>query len=168
MTERFERAYNTLIDAFFDGTLAKGNCSACAVGNIVAGAHKAKVSMELNDDSDYWYWDVYCSIDNSSWSNLFVTVSEKQYKRNKNDKFIKSSLKLIEPTGYNEDELARIEFAFEIHTKITIGNYQKYSEKEILEDQYNGLCAVFEVMGELDNIEIDYKSKLKEKEGLLV
>ena len=38
MTARFKFAYDALCEAFFNGTLAKGTCMACACGNIVAKA----------------------------------------------------------------------------------------------------------------------------------
>ncbi|MCW3109903.1 MAG: hypothetical protein JWQ09_4409 [Segetibacter sp.] len=33
-SERFERAVSALVDAFYKGTLRKGDCAACAVGNM--------------------------------------------------------------------------------------------------------------------------------------
>jgi hypothetical protein len=46
MTQRFEKAYNALYNAFMNGTLAKGTCAACAVGNIVADAMGAKIKID--------------------------------------------------------------------------------------------------------------------------
>src|SRR5688572_25109377 len=37
-SERFTKAYDSLITAFYDGTLAKCTCLACACGNILLSA----------------------------------------------------------------------------------------------------------------------------------
>lgn len=42
MKTRFNKAIDALVHAYFTGTLAKGDCSFCAVGNIVAGAWNIK------------------------------------------------------------------------------------------------------------------------------
>lgn len=57
MTERFQKAYDALVNAFFDGTLAKGTCKACAVGNIVGAACGATIKYnkrygEFSSDKD--------------------------------------------------------------------------------------------------------------------
>lgn len=167
MTKRFEFAYNALVQAFFDGTLAKGTCTACAVGNMVAAAND--FSIERIETEDEIMFE--CDYTVEQWSNLFFTTSQRQWRRGHatKDEDVKIALSLIEKTGYSEDELAKIEFAFETHTQILSGIYHKHSEQEILEDQYNGLCAVFEVLCKLDNVEgVDYKAKLQEREGLVL
>lgn len=35
---RFDKATDALYEAFFNGTLAKGTCTACAIGNIICRA----------------------------------------------------------------------------------------------------------------------------------
>lgn len=167
MTKRFEFAYNALVQAFFNGTLAKGTCTACAVGNMVAAANDFPIErIETEDEISFEGDDMI-----EYWSDLFFTTSIGQLRRNHatKDEDVKIALSLIEKTGYSEDELAKIEFAFETHTQIQFDYYHKHSEQEILEDQYNGLCAVFEVLCKLDNVKgVDYKAKLQEREGLVL
>lgn len=164
MTKRFNKAYDVLVQAFFNGTLAKGDCKCCAVGNIVAGAYGA--TIEIHEGT------ATCSMINHLWKALFCTSWGIQAKRVPyyGKTYIEEALYSIEATGYSEEELAKVEYAFETNTNIHIEDYCKNSEQDILEDQYNGLCAVFDVLCELDNIpkEPKYSNKLKEKEGLVL
>jgi len=74
MTQRFEKAYNALYNAFMNNTLAKGTCKACAVGNIVADAMGAKVYSQEDMNSIRFH----CSNDNYWWGEMFVTYSDGQ------------------------------------------------------------------------------------------
>jgi hypothetical protein len=47
MTQRFKNAIDALVYAFFNDTLAKGTCAACAVGNIVAHGWGKKVASMI-------------------------------------------------------------------------------------------------------------------------
>lgn len=155
MTQRFEKAYNALYKAFMDDTLAKGTCTACAVGNIVADAMGRKV-YKLSSGFEY-----ECDVYNSFWSTMFVTSGCKQIittiKKNPNVTYYRKLIK--ELTGYTWKELAKVEFAFEQNTKISHNRYCDYSEKDIMEDQFNGLMAVMDVLIKFDNIEEGNKCK---------
>lgn len=154
MTPRFEKAYNALVNAFFNGTLAKGTCTACAVGNIVADAQEGIIKLE--EDGLY-----SCSTTNRFWSYLFMTGYDGTQSNNI-DKLPSSSLELYRLTGYKAEELAKVEFAFETNTKIDYDRYCRYDEQSILEDQYKGLCAVVDVLLELDNLTNDgHKEKFR-------
>lgn len=155
MTERFNKAYNSLVNAFYNGTLAKGTCKACAVGNIVADAIGIKARVPKNteehitiDDNEYWDAIVFSS---SAHNNKI------------------EGLKCVIATGYSGQELLLIERAFENNTDINWDEYNKSSEQDILEDQFNGLCAVVDVLLELDNIkpEEHYKQKFREHPKLV-
>ena len=163
MTQRFEKAYNALVKAFFEGTLAKGDCAACAVGNIVADAMSANVTLDLDKG------EARCEENNGFWKPLFATDAGRQYKRwyPTRDADFRSAL-LEDLTGYSEDEMAQIEYAFETNTRIHIERYQYKQESDILEDQYRGLCAVVDVMLALDGIEPDpkYAAKFREHKSL--
>lgn len=148
MTERFKRAYDLLVKAYFNGTLRAGDCTACAVGNICGG--------------------------NPEWKALFVTLSKtNQHKRFWEEYEVRALYKLSiseikeiveELTDYSESELAKIEFTFETNTKFDHEEYYSLSESEILADQFNGLKAVVELMMSFDGIEGDqYVDKFKEK-----
>jgi len=168
-SERFNRAYNALVKAYFEGTLAKGDCKCCAVGNIVADAEGA--NLELDD-----FYNPMCDRDVEWWSYLFFTDrlhnqisrfphSEKAGEILDHDYLASRLLRL---TGYSEQEMAKIEYAFEINTDIHIDQYLYYTKVEILEDQYKGLAAVVDVMMELDNMAPDpqYKAKFREHKTL--
>ena len=156
MTPRFEKAYNSLYNAFMNDTLAKGTCTACAVGNIVADALGGKVSRMRND--------FVCDVPNTWWNTFFITVDNEQtIFDDYND--IPAYGRLKDLTGYSVEELAKIEFAFETNTKIRFVNYFNSTEEQIMEDQFNGLMAVMDVMIELDDVKEGekYKETFKNK-----
>lgn len=149
--ERFDNAIKALVQAFFDETLAKGNCAACAVGNMVASAWGQKVGSDLRE--------VACGpINNSSWNNLFTTSDGVQFK---GLSFINSDDDgelAIYPTGYSAEELAKVEYAFETNTSLEWRHYRVSHKSEIMEDQFKGLMAVVDVLCEIDNIDpVPYK-----------
>lgn len=174
-TKRFDKAYSALQNAYFDGTLGKGDCSCCAVGNIVSAAQGGRVTinkeiLDLAKDAPGFQIKnlikrtaVCSSTGNSFWGKLFKTMSDSfgrkvSQKRDPlaqliigNDKLDQEAKMLLDLTGYSEEEMSKIEAAFEDNTKIDIMYYPDYTEQEILEDQYNGLAAVLDVMLELDN-----------------
>lgn len=47
--KRFDKAFAALVAAFFNNTLAKGNCAACAIGNITASANGVKLYQNKED-----------------------------------------------------------------------------------------------------------------------
>lgn len=150
MTERFNKAYDALVKAYFEGTLAAGTCSACAVGNIVAAGQGGTVEKFINYDHAPVY---VCDSDNHFWSCFLLQAPDKYQ-----DLYLKSI------TDYSWDELAEIESAFEHHTKIKYFFYHEHDEQKVLEDQFNGLCAVVDVMCKLDGIDspMEYKDKFRE------
>jgi len=157
MTPRFEKAYNALVKGFFEGTLAKETCVACAVGNIIADAQGGVIRKNKS------FFD--CSTDNSFWARVFMTDGAIQ-RINIDNKTEQEQI--FNLTGYEYGDLAKVEFAFERNTQISYDEYCDFSEKEILEDQYNGLCAVVDVLLSLDNIEEQptYKAKFREHKTL--
>lgn len=143
--ERFNRAIKALVTAFFDETLAKGNCAACAVGNIVAEAYGERVSKKFGR--------VACEGEsNTIWKYLFLTERNGTQYRNSGGvrPTVFSARKLIKKTGYNEDELAKVEHAFERNTAITFDWYCVKSRAEIMEDQFKGLVAVVDVLCQIE------------------
>ncbi len=163
MTQRFEKAYNALYDAFMNDTLAKGTCTACAVGNIVADAMGAKVySQEYMNSIRF-----HCSNDNYWWGEMFVTGSDGQKIRkiSQNSKVKELRKKILNLTGYTWRELAKVEKAFEESTKILHTYYLESTPELIMEDQFNGLMAVMDVLIELDNVKEGdkYKNNFRNK-----
>lgn len=154
MTKRFEKAYNALCDAFFKGTLAKGTCTACACGNIVAAAMGE--SVLLNPEK------IECSFGPSNWGTARTFDIYRMKYVPQDPVYAGHTQRNIEElTGYSPLEMCEIENAFEKTCKIMVHSYLDHKEEEILEDQYNGLCAVFEVLCELDNEEVNYKERLQ-------
>lgn len=126
MKERGQKAYDALVKAFFEGTLAKGTCACCAVGNIVASYHGIEIPGNLWDDRRL----------HESMAIDIVTIW---------GGFICNPA-----AGYSAYEISLIEAAFEGATEIRWEQYKRRSESEIIADQYNGLCAVFDVLVRLD------------------
>ena len=166
MTQRFEKAYTALYNAFMNDTLASGICAACAVGNIVADAMGIKVGKLHTGE-------FHCDVDNDWWKHLFVTgPSGQEIFRLKDNGMVKKYRKRIfDLTGYKWNELAQVEKAFENKTKMKIIDYDQYTEQEIMEDQFNGLMAVMDVLIKLDEVAEGQKYKdtfKKKREKFLV
>lgn len=142
-SKRFDNAISALVNAFLNDTLAKGDCSACAVGNIVARA----ICYEIPKSASI---RTISNPPNRYWSRVFMTIKGKQFVKPSSYKY--EAKENIDATGYNMRDLAFIEAAFETATSIDFLEYPKYSKDAIIEDQYNGLMAVVEVLCEIDGI----------------
>jgi len=146
MTQRFENAVDQLIEAFFNETLTKGKCDRCAVGNICGSGE---------------------------WAHLFMTEDHNGLQSrnglNMSKKFpemYKDSLDVVYETGYSPEELAKVENVFEMNTTISYFDHmrKRCTHKELIQDQFNGLCAVIDVLCEFEGEDSEvYKSKLREK-----
>lgn len=177
MATRFEKAYNALIKGYFEGTLAKGTCVACAVGNIIADAQGDAIRRITCSESLYGthegviaaeYEKFICDNNNTWWSKLFCTGFLGLQYRNRELPIIAS--KLFDLTGYTDDELAMVEFAFEQNSVIPCTLYEGMDELKVLEDQFNGLSAVVDVLIKLDNIDNEdnkYNKKFREHPKLI-
>lgn len=161
MTERFQKAYNSLVNAYFNGTLEAGDCTDCAVGNIVwdaqgLGDRLKKVGYNCSMPKEFL-----------RWNRLFITVNGIQHRMIETES-IEIADRLFEYTGYTADEMKQVEYAFEVNTKIKNNGFEVYgsghTEQEILEDQFNGLSAVVDVLLELDGVEHNsvYAAKFRE------
>ncbi len=156
MEKRIENAIDIFLDALNNGTLAKGTCRACAVGNLIAAG--------MNEVIEYNGFDFYCKGDNHIWNILFQTGYKKQwrYRDGKYGYLLKTNLSLknaIKNTNFTAGELEQIEYAFEINTKIYFKNYVKHTKEEVRADQIKGLEAVVKVMLSFNN---DIKTDVKE------
>lgn len=146
MTTRFKNAIDALIYAFFNDTLAKGICTCCAVGSIVAAGFGRKLNSAVAVYNDN-------GTPNSAWGRAFRT---NQFSRQVFEKAYFSDPEVLEcviPTGYSILELARVEKAFEENTEIDWINYPRFTKEEITQDQYKGLLAVVEVLCEIEGIQ---------------
>lgn len=170
-TERFRKAYNALLGAYFNGKLGKGDCTMCAVGNICKEPAE-KLGVLNHSWKDKFFTD---GKGNSNYANvgeiitksgipLLIEYLDKNEQESARRRLINAET-LIKHTGYSQKELARIEKAFERNTKINVLDYSDTPEQDILNDQFNGLNAVIDVLVELDNIPNEtksYNNKFKE------
>lgn len=138
---RIERAIDTFLDALNLGTLAKGNCVCCAVGNLVAKGYKGEIIMYGDEDVII----PKCTIPNHYWGSLFRTCEGKQTTHEING-LSSQGMENIKVTDFSLEELKQIEYAFETNTKISLDEYLYYTREEIRQDQINGLKAVIKVM----------------------
>lgn len=146
---RFNNAVTALVKGFFEGTLAKGTCSACAVGNIVAHS----ISVKPYIQSSRLELAEYYKYENTHWVLLiggcgFGGLSQIKARAN------------ILATGYNVEQLTDIEDAFEWATKYQFYKYSELPQSEIMQDQFNGLMAVVDVLMEIEGMnkaETDYR-----------
>ena len=144
ITARIRKAIDIFLDAINDGTLAKGQCTACAVGNLVAYGLNGKITKK--DDGQF-----RCTKANHLWGLIFtssgdIQLIDKSYFNNPH------ALKNIKATDFTLEELMEIEFAFENNTKINSVFYSRYTPEQIRTDQINGLAAVIKVMMAFDDV----------------
>jgi hypothetical protein len=159
MTERITKAIDIFLDAVNKGTLAKGTCVACAVGNLVA--HGMGGEIKFNPERD-WENMFQSNVNNAEWKYAFCTREGAQ-SRNVWYNYAIGVKMNISATDFNIDELAQIEFAFETNTKIDIQEYKEVTPEEIRADQIKGLEAVINVMMTFDDVKADVKEVFTNK-----
>lgn len=170
MTERFKKAYDSLVRAFFEGTLAKGSCTACACGNIIFDAIGDPMTKEmlgkeiLSGGFHTPATESGLRIEKAMnlWTTKRVFIAGGRGDHFKAKDYYKDE---INAAGYTAQEFADIETAFEGNTRIQLDDYPNNTEQAILEDQYNGLCAVVDVLMKLDGMSQgvgEYKQKFRE------
>jgi len=135
-SQRFETAIHRLVKAFFEGTLKKGTCTACAVGTMCNG---------------YSDWD---KLFVSRGYGIQVRTGLNILRREPQKHLQEIEEELVLQSGYTADDLARIEEAFERSTYISWMEYRSFyhSKEAIMQDQFNGLMAVVDVLCEIEGI----------------
>lgn len=178
MTPRISHAIDIFLDAINNGTLAKGDCTACAVGNLV------RVGMGLSTDqyNKNNLRSVNLDINNQyhitsflvNWSILFATpkagASQIRVSKEEECKILSKYPEVkdqIESTDFTIDELAKIEEVFENSTIISYHNYWIHPKEEIRADQIKGLEAVVKVMLTFDEQTEDVKEVFTHKAELM-
>lgn len=159
MTDRVQRAIDTLLDAINNRTLAKGTCVACAVGNLVAKGMGAEIERITHPKQTSFQ----CNEDNGYWGKLFYTSHGYQKRLITDEKWEKNAMENIKATEFSLAELMAIEFAFETNTEISWEHYHRHSDEEIKKDQIKGLEAVINVMMDFDDIKEDVKEVFTKK-----
>lgn len=141
MKATFENSINVLVKAYLNGTLQYTNCYACAVGNLVADANKIKHIVEngiVKWESNYPIW----------LTNIrFGEVKDRN----------SASKEQGDSTGYTQQEIAKIECAFEYGYPLDFSNPVK---KDC--DGYLGLMRVVDVLAEIHNIDLEAKESAKQ------
>ena len=162
MTGRIERAIDVFLDAINKGTLAKGKCSACAVGNLVAHG----IGMEIDPIRLICVDIGGFNTNNTHWGDLFCTVEGRQFMFDINPDS-HDAMANIKSTEFTFEELAKIEFAFETSTQINGVRYKYHTKEEVRADQIKGLEAVIKVMLEFDDQKLDVKEIFTKKADLI-
>ncbi len=131
--ERFNNAISKLVKAFFDGSIRKGHCCSCAMG-------------------------VICN-ENKKWNRVFYTDSTLNHRQYQYPAEYKDeSKKVIDETGYSWQELAKVEYSFEVNAKIDSYDYFLHGKGKVMKDIQTGLMAVVEKLCEIENIDTaEYK-----------
>ena len=140
MTTRINKAMDIFLKALEEGTLAKGSCTKCAVGNLCGG--------------------------DASWNIAFSTVFNEQLV-NEYSFHIPYVKDAVAKTDFTIHELMKIEFAFETNTEIFHLNYDRHTKEEVRADQLKGLTAVIEVMMDFDDVKFDVNKLFTEKAELI-
>jgi hypothetical protein len=144
ISKRISNAIDVFLKALENGTLVKGDCAMCAVGNLVAAGKGGEYFYDKNKN-------IKCTVDNTGWSKLFMTGDSGQtYWKEYEDCY--SVIEDIEATDFNVEELMAIEYAFETNTEIDHIEYKWKTKEEIQADQVKGLEAVVEVMMGFDDV----------------
>lgn len=127
--ELYHKTVGILYDAYFNDTLERGNCHACAVGNMIAA--NCKIPFD-----QFIMW----SIGIPEWDRVFRTAEKIQIKNPW--EYSSIAKEQIDSTGYSWKELAKIEFAFETAS----------SQGTIEDKMFAGLVAVLKVLKEIHQV----------------
>lgn len=144
----YNKTVDFLVQSYFNGTLLKGNCTACAIGNIVGGNKGIEIPILTDRNNPPDVPEISILTAQVSINIFDINVENELYKI----------------TGYSFSELRSIERTFERESKIHWLNYNRHSETEILIDQFNGLMAVIDVLDQIHkntSTEITTQSKSK-------
>ncbi|HYG66281.1 MAG TPA: hypothetical protein VD838_01430 [Anaeromyxobacteraceae bacterium] len=134
----FNSSVDVLVRAFFDGTLAKGHCGACAVGNLTAAAHGTRpYAIDLPLGSAVHFAWAGSGLDVHSW---YTALGD--FRDGETDNAPTA-------TGYSLSEVDRIERAFEDNTAIAHTEYRVRSQGDLIADQFAGLMAVVDVLQQI-------------------
>ena len=143
MTERIQNAIDVFLDAINKGTLAKGTCCACAIGNLIADKINYQIkNLVHNPQAPNGLW----------WKQEGFHTGGINYES-----------PLLEMLDFTIEEIVEIEKAFEDNTSRSYVDYNFCSKEKIREDQIKGLKAVVEVMMKFDDVKDDVNEVFTEK-----
>lgn len=157
MTERIQKAIDVFLDSLNNGTLVAGNCSACAVGNLIADAF----GMEYYLHGSVVCYDRIVPINEKSptvWTKFFINGKMEDCGTDPSEK--KAMDIICKQTGFTLQELAAIERTFESSCSL---KGRDHNPIELRESQIKGLAAVVELMMTFDNVQEDVKEVFTSK-----
>ncbi len=160
----FDKTVGILVKSYMNDTLQHGTCTACAVGNIIC--HNM-----YNGDHRKWWQTFFANVLNGdgSWSHVFSTAPDdtgKLSQRFDASRCVDAALEQVKSTGYTVEELAQIEYAFEIVTQdkdpkieLNVSDCPKdikdhYMFKGLV-SVYETLCDIHEVTAEDEVLEVE-------------
>ena len=148
--EIYQKSVDILLDSYNAGTLFHSNCSACAVGNLIA----ANNNIELVKSTSMWGGQTAkWSEGRPIWQLVFFTSLEGQEVFM--DCYKGSEKTEIDSTGIPLTELMAIEKAFE-----------SAEDEEENKGQYKGLCAVLDVMKDMVSEEVAHLDNVERLETI--
>lgn len=150
---KFNHTVQVLVQAYLNDTLEKGNCQACAVGNLIAHAagavyvrkpdhYRGKMELEAQPRVVDWLVAI-CTGDNSTQE-----IDKSKYL---NQPDVKAA---FDSTGYSFEQLARIEYAFESNN----GHNQWGTDAE---REFAGLMGVVDVLVEIHGLALSTATQAK-------
>jgi hypothetical protein len=151
----FEKSIDILVKAYLNNTLKHGDCSACAVGNLLGCSDWKHLFLTVDSGEDFrqliagdGQFIASSIIHGFRVLPLDMTVIEViEVIQHRLDK----ASKAIEASGYTVEQLARIENTFEL---------AKGNDEE--ERMLNGLMAVVDVLAEIHGMDFQKKQEAKE------
>ncbi len=152
--ELFHRTVEILTNSLQNGTLEHNDCSACAIGNLVA-------ANMYNGDAEK-----IVSISENAWSSVFYTNYETGMQAIRFDNYKGRAKEQIDSTGYSLEECCAIEIAFELAPAKCITEYKlnpkcEPSDKDP-EWMVNGLRAVYDVLCDIHEVGVAEVAPAKE------
>lgn len=146
----YNKSVDILLDSYNTGKLEHGNCTACACGNLLGtsvwAADGTTDGSKGIKNAGYIVKEVDTLLGKRlSWSISNCTEEDKIAVRALVDG-------VYESNGYTQEEIARIEDAFEMSIS---SRYTYYTITAPKEGQYIGLCAVLQLMETMVEEEVE-------------
>lgn len=138
MKPTFDNTVDILVKAYLNDTLEHGNCSACAVGNLITASGYVFDSASHTGPHGKFQWLAF----------IYAEQGKLYYTKYLNTR---TAAEQIDATGYTWQQLARIEYAFEA---VEPGHCED-------ECMFRGLMAVVDVLAEIHNIDLEQKAQAK-------
>lgn len=154
----FNHTVNVLVKAYLNDTLQRGNCYACAVGNMVAEACGYKLSkLEY-----YITWiNPVTECHQDSWWLTAITNKSGLCIGEDDENNVALGLEEIDSTGYTLEELSRIEKAFELRSGLLQNLESKHGKLSLQERIFHGLMAVIDQLADIHQVDISVREESK-------